>query len=164
MSFNVSCICPKRSFWCGSAPEIQITKSGRNDSTAGGSDWRRASRNTAPATNLSKPHVQRAGHLAARVIGGDVDRVGENARVSAEEGVGAVALVRVGIHDHDPQFGPVGLEVAHGHRDIVEQTKPLPPVGERVVRAAGEVGRDAVRQRRPHGAAGALHLTGATDK
>jgi len=46
--------------------------------------------------------VQRAGRLDGGVVLADVDRIGEDPRVRGEDGVGAVTLMRVGVHDEGP--------------------------------------------------------------
>jgi hypothetical protein len=58
--------------------------------------------------------------------------------------------------DHCGALDPtVALEQADGHGDIVEDTEPFAVIREGVVRATGEVHRDAVTQRCRRGLAGA---------
>ena len=74
-----------------------------------------------------------------------------DARVPGEERVRAVSLVDVHVDDQDAAESPLGPEHAERRDDVVEDAEPAPGVGERVVRAAAEVGGDAVRERGPRG-------------
>ena len=88
--------------------------------------------------------VATAGFFRAGVVALAVDRVGEDAVVVAEDGVGAIALVGVGVGDEDATGGIFCLQIADGDGDVIEHAVAEAAVGEGVVGAAGEVGRHAM--------------------
>ena len=88
--------------------------------------------------------VEVAGFFGAGVIAPAVDRVGEDAVVVAEDGVGAIALVGVGVGDENAEGGMIFVQVTDGHGDVIEHAVAEAAVGESVVGAAGKVGGHAV--------------------
>jgi hypothetical protein len=106
-------------------------------------------------------HVEGAADLVGGVVFADVDGVGEDAGVAGEDGSGAVALVGVGIDDHDFDVGLLVLEVADGDGDVVEDAVALAVLAEGVVGAAGEADADALSEGGVAGEAGGLDLGGA---
>jgi hypothetical protein len=98
--------------------------------------------------------VEIARLLAERKVLRAMQRQGEDRRVVPEDGGGAVALVHVEVDDRDRQRrasarAPV-LRLHQPRRDgrIVEDAEAAAPLSRRMVRAAGQVRRDALAQGR----------------
>ena len=106
-------------------------------------------------------HIEIPRLLGRRVIATDVDRVREATRDAAQEGMGAVALVRVGVDDEDAQPGVLGRQRGAGHGDVVQDAETEAAGGEGMVGAAAEVGGQPVRERGSGGEEGALGLAAA---
>jgi hypothetical protein len=104
--------------------------------------------------------IEGAVDLFRGVVFPDVDGVGENAWVIAEEGGAAVALVGVGIDDHDFDVGLFVLEVADGDGDVVEDAVALAVFAEGVVCAASEADADAFGEGGVAGEAGGFDFGG----
>ena len=81
--------------------------------------------------------VQRARRLDGGVVLADVNRIGEDPRVRGEDAVGAVALMRVGVHDEGPQAGSGEVQVTDGDGDVIEHAVALAMVREGMMRPAG---------------------------
>jgi len=88
--------------------------------------------------------VEGAGSFYGRVVFPDVNRVGKDAGIGGEDGMGAVALVGISIEDEDAELGARGVQIADGDGDVVEDAVALAVVGERVMRTAGEVAGEAI--------------------
>lgn len=82
--------------------------------------------------------IERAGVFFGGVVSADVDGVGKNAGVIAEDGGGAVSLVGIGIDDHDFDVGLLVLEVTDGDGDVVEDAISFAMFAEGMMGAAGE--------------------------
>lgn len=91
----------------------------------------------------------------------DVDGVGEDAGIVFQQAVGAVALVGIGIDDHDADAGLFFLEVADGDGDVVENTESFAASFESVVGSAGEADGYAFGEGRVAGLSGGFGLGGA---
>src|SRR4029079_3728898 len=92
--------------------------------------------------------VERARHLRERVIASTMHAEGEDPIVVGENGVGAVALVNIEVHDDGPIDAPLGLERTDCDGHIVENAEPFAAVGEGVaMNLAGEIHRDAYLER-----------------
>lgn len=102
--------------------------------------------------------VDRGGGAGGRA---DVDRVGEHTGVGLQQAVGAVALVGIGIDDHDADAGSFFLQVTHGDGDVVKHAECLAAPFEGMVGAASEADGDTFRECRMAGKAGGLRLGGA---
>ncbi len=89
-----------------------------------------------------------------------MDGVGENLRIIAKNGCGAVPLVGVRIDYHDPDSGALVLEIAYCDGDVVEDAVALAVLAERVVGAAGEADADSFLKRGVAGKAGGLDFGG----
>jgi len=97
------------------------------------------------ARNLAgQSDVEVAGFFGAGVISFAVDRVGEDAPVTAEDGMGAVALVRIGVGDENAKARLPLVQVADGDSDIIEHAIAEAAFGKSVMRAAGQVGGHAM--------------------
>jgi len=83
-----------------------------------------------------------------------VDRVGKDPPVAAENGVGPIPLVGVGVGDKHAQGGVFGLQITDGDSDVVEHAIAEAAIGEGMVRATGKVGGHAVVQGMPAGGYG----------
>ena len=75
-----------------------------------------------------------------------MDGVSEDAVVFAEDGVGAVALVRVGVGNENAKFWVCFVQVADGHGDVVEHAVSEAPVGKGVMCSAGKIRGHSVRE------------------
>lgn len=102
-----------------------------------------------------KRDVEIAGGFDRRVVFADVNGVGEDTGILGEDGVGAVALVGVGVDDEDAGVGGVKVEGADGDGDVVEHAVAEAPVGEGVVGATGEVTGEALAEGGVEGGEGA---------
>ena len=91
-----------------------------------------------------------------------MDREAEAIGLPPQQGMRAVALMRVGVDDERPPPGMLGPEDRAGDRDVVEHAEAEPPVGERMMGAAAEVDRDAVVQGGAHGQDRAMGLPPTT--
>ena len=83
--------------------------------------------------------VQRAWRLDGGVVLTDVDRVGEHPRFIGEDAVGAVALMRIGVQDEDPQAGPGEVLFVNSDGDVIEYAVTLSLVREGMMRPAGQI-------------------------
>src|SRR5690348_221510 len=81
----------------------------------------------------------------------------EHAVVAGKDRVRAVALVNVEIDDRGATDAASVLQGPNGDRDVVEDAKPFPMIGEGVVSATGEIHRNAVLERGRRGLAGAAN-------
>src|SRR5207342_420727 len=109
-------------------------------------------------------HVEVARFLREREVACAVDGEREDRIVAGEDRRGAVALVHVAIDDGDARESRLGLQRARGDGGVIEDAEAFAAIAERVVRAAGEVGAPAARERLARrgeggttGAARALH-------
>ena len=108
--------------------------------------------------------VEAGGHLAEGIVLLAVHRQRPDAGVAPEDRRGAVALVHVQVDHRHPQrlarmqAQPLGLHQPRGHRQIVEDAVAAAGVRAGMVRAAGEVGGDAL------GEGGAGGLDGRADR
>ncbi len=93
--------------------------------------------------------VQSAGHFVERIVSSAVHAEREHSLVVGKDCVGAVPLMHVEIDDRRTRHAAFPLQHANRHGDVVEHAKAFAVVGERVVRSAGEVHGDPVRQRVP---------------
>ena len=105
-------------------------------------------------------YIEARGDLFSRVVFADVDGVGENARVVAEYGGGSVALVGVGVDDHDLDVRLFVLEISDRDGDVVENAVALSVPAEGMVGAAGKADANALGECCVAGEAGGLHLGG----
>jgi hypothetical protein len=111
----------------------------------------------AVAGTVGQPDVERGAHLADRVVPLAVHRERVDRLVALENRRRAVALVDVEI-DHEGTAQPaLCLEHPDGDRDVVQQAEPFAVAGERVMRAPGQVAREAVPQSEARGLERALH-------
>ena len=88
--------------------------------------------------------VEGTGGFDGRVVFSDVNRVGEDTAIGRKDGVGAVALMGISIEDEDAELGARDVQIADGDGDVVEDAVTLAVVGERVMRAAGEIAGEAI--------------------
>jgi hypothetical protein len=100
------------------------------------------------AAAVGQGDVEVARRLAEREVPGAVERDREHARVAGEDRRRAVALVDVEVDDDDAQRR-LGLQQARRDGDVVEDAVAAAARRRRVVRAAGEVGGDALVERGP---------------
>ena len=84
-------------------------------------------------------------------------RKGEYRVVVGEESGVSVALVHVEVDDQYAVCPARRLKDADRYGDVVQYAEPFTAIRKRVVRSAGEVGRDAVRKRHEGCIDGALH-------
>lgn len=87
--------------------------------------------------------IKGAGYFFCGVIFSDMDGVSENAWIVAKECGRTVALVCVGIDDHDFDVGLLVLEIPDCDGDVVENAVTLAVFAEGVVGAASEADADA---------------------
>jgi hypothetical protein len=96
---------------------------------------------------VGQRHIEVAALLVERIVAGPVHRTGEHTWVVGEDRRRPVALMHVEV-DHRHLADPSGLEQRHRrHRDVVEHAIPFTAIAESVMRAAGQVGRDAIPER-----------------
>jgi len=99
-------------------------------------------------------HVQSGMHLRQGIIPLSVHREGKYLVVGFEDGCSAVALIDVEIDDGRPLDQALRLQLTYGDSHIVEHTESLAMIGERMMRATGQIAREPVlerRERRQHG-------------
>ena len=87
--------------------------------------------------------VEIADFLPEREVVSAVHREGEHRRLVSEDGRGAVALVDVAVDDGNARDCAFAQQDGGGDGDVVEDAVAFAAIAERVVRAAGEVGRNA---------------------
>ena len=98
------------------------------------------------ARAVRKLDVDVAGHPAKRIVAKAVHGERERVGVCSQQRVRAVALVDVDVDDEHPPGAAGRAEVSDRSDDVVEDAEAATGVRERVVGAAAEVHRDAVRR------------------
>ena len=146
---------PRRSRSCGSAPRGRSTRSARAAASTRDERFVETRQVRIVAGAVGELDVEAARHTREGIVPRAVHAEGEYPFVAGEDRVGAVPLVHVEVDDRGARDPAFVLQGAHRHRDVVEHAEALAVIGEGVVRAAGEVDREAVGERGACGGDGA---------
>ena len=95
---------------------------------------------------IGEMEVDVRGRLGHGVVVFLMDGESEDVGISGEDAGSAVALVDIGVDDHDGADGAIGLEAADGNGDVVDHAEAFAVAGEGVMEAAANVGGKAVGQ------------------
>jgi hypothetical protein len=115
-------------------------------------------------TAIGQFNIEIALFLLEWKIARAVDRERENAFVTGQNAGSAIALMDVTIHNQYPACLAFSLHGAGSNGGIIENAKSFTAITKGVVRAAGEIGRNAIPQRCATGAdGGASRATGTFD-